>query len=54
MNVLVTGGAGFIGGHLAERFAREGYDVVALDKFDSYYDVGIKEHNIELVRMQGN
>lgn len=28
MQVLVTGGAGFIGGHLAERFFAEGHDLV--------------------------
>ena len=48
--VLVTGGAGFIGGHLCEAFVSEGYDVVALDNFDPYYDVGIKEHNVEVAR----
>jgi UDP-glucose 4-epimerase len=47
MQVLVTGGAGFIGGHLAERFAREGHDVVALDNFEPYYDLAIKERNVE-------
>jgi len=50
MNVLVTGGAGFIGGHLAETFVAEGHDVVALDNFDPYYDLGIKEHNVEAAR----
>jgi dTDP-glucose 4,6-dehydratase len=29
--VLITGGAGFIGSHLCERFVAEGFDVVALD-----------------------
>jgi UDP-glucose 4-epimerase len=29
--VLVTGGAGFIGSHVAERFAREGFEVRILD-----------------------
>jgi UDP-glucose 4-epimerase len=50
MNVLVTGGAGFIGGHLAERFVRDGHDVVVLDNFDPYYDVRLKEHNVEAGR----
>ncbi len=50
MTVLVTGGAGFIGGHLSEAFVGEGYDVVALDCFDPYYDLGIKEHNVEAAR----
>ena len=49
MDILVTGGAGFIGGHLAEQFVRDGYDVVVLDNFDPYYDVGLKEHNVEVV-----
>ena len=32
---LVTGGAGFIGSHVAERFRDAGYDVVILDNFSS-------------------
>lgn len=31
MHILVTGGAGFIGSHLSERFIREGHKVTALD-----------------------
>jgi UDP-glucose 4-epimerase len=50
MQLLVTGGAGFIGGHLAERFVREGHDVVALDAMHPYYDLGIKEHTVEVCR----
>ncbi|HEX9580561.1 MAG TPA: NAD-dependent epimerase/dehydratase family protein [Gemmatimonadales bacterium] len=33
--VLVTGGAGFIGSHVAEAYLRDGYDVVALDNLSS-------------------
>ena len=33
MNILITGGAGFIGSHLAERFLAEGHDVMVLDNF---------------------
>src|ERR671913_404641 len=29
--VLITGGAGFLGSHLCERFLKEGYDVIAMD-----------------------
>jgi UDP-glucose 4-epimerase len=34
-NVLVTGGAGFIGSHLCERLTREGYHVVAIDNLST-------------------
>ncbi|QSG05090.1 SDR family oxidoreductase [Halapricum desulfuricans] len=50
MHVLVTGGAGFIGGHLAERFVADGHDVVVLDNLDPFYDLDIKRHNIETAR----
>jgi UDP-glucose 4-epimerase len=44
MRILLTGGAGFIGGHLAEAFFEDGYDVTVLDSMDPFYDLGIKEH----------
>ncbi|WP_049927682.1 SDR family oxidoreductase [Halopiger goleimassiliensis] len=50
MRILVTGGAGFIGGHLAEQFVRDGHDVVVLDTLDPFYDVGIKERTIDVAR----
>jgi UDP-glucose 4-epimerase len=50
MNILVTGGAGFIGGHLAESFIKEGHDVTTLDILEPFYDLGLKEHNIDVAR----
>jgi len=50
MQILVTGGAGFIGGHLAERFVADGHDVTVLDNFDPFYDTRIKEHTVEVCR----
>jgi UDP-glucose 4-epimerase len=50
MHILVTGGAGFIGGHLAERFVRDGHDVTVLDNFDPFYDTRIKDHTVETCR----
>jgi dTDP-glucose 4,6-dehydratase len=32
-HVVITGGAGFIGSHLCERFLREGFEVTAIDSF---------------------
>lgn len=46
-NVLVTGGAGFIGSHLCRRLLEEGFRVFCLDNFDSFYDPNIKIKNIE-------
>jgi UDP-glucuronate 4-epimerase len=41
--ILVTGVAGFIGFHVAQRFLAEGYHVVGVDCFTPYYDVSLKK-----------
>jgi UDP-glucuronate 4-epimerase len=46
--VLITGGAGFIGSHLAERLLHDGDRVVILDNFNDFYDPEIKRRNISL------
>jgi nucleoside-diphosphate-sugar epimerase len=33
--VLITGGAGFLGSHLCDRFLAEGYHVIAMDNICS-------------------
>ncbi|HUL22510.1 MAG TPA: GDP-mannose 4,6-dehydratase [Thermodesulfobacteriota bacterium] len=48
--ILVTGGAGFIGSHLCERFLSGGVKVICLDNFDSFYDPNIKIKNAERVK----
>ena len=47
MPVLITGVAGFIGSHLAERLVDSGASVVGTDGFTTYYDPALKRRNIE-------
>jgi UDP-glucuronate 4-epimerase len=56
--ILVTGTAGFIGFHLAERLIKEGYEVYGLDVINDYYDINLKfarleEHGIRLETAEG-
>ncbi len=44
--VLITGAAGFIGSHLAQRFLSEGRHVIGLDNLCDFYDPAFKRRNI--------
>ncbi|MEQ1618926.1 MAG: NAD-dependent epimerase [Terricaulis sp.] len=44
--VLVTGAAGFIGYHLAERLLAAGRSVIGLDNMSDYYDVTLKQARV--------
>ena len=52
MTILVTGAAGFIGSHVAQRLLERGDTVVGLDNLNSYYDVTLKE--ARLARLKGH
>ncbi|RZV58870.1 MAG: NAD(P)-dependent oxidoreductase, partial [Flavobacteriaceae bacterium] len=45
MKILVTGAAGFIGSHTAERFAGLGHEVIGVDNFSPYYSLDLKNLN---------
>lgn len=51
--VLITGGAGFIGSHLAQRLLGEGHSVRVLDNLDPYYDVRLKQANLDRLAAAG-
>jgi UDP-glucuronate 4-epimerase len=47
LKVLITGVAGFIGMHVAQRLLRSGVEVVGVDNLNNYYDVVLKESRLE-------
>jgi UDP-glucuronate 4-epimerase len=52
MKILVTGVAGFIGMHVAERLLARGDEVFGLDSINDYYDISLKK--ARLARLEGN
>jgi len=52
--ILVTGAAGFVGFHVAMRLLRDGHVVHGLDNLSDYYDVGLKEARLRLLREHSN
>ncbi len=53
MRILITGAAGFIGSHLAERLASLGHTVRGLDCMTDYYARALKELNRSAVQARG-
>lgn len=47
MKILVTGVAGFVGFHLANKLASEDIDVFGIDNLNDYYDIKLKENRIK-------
>lgn len=44
--ILITGGAGFIGSHLCEALLQRDHQILCLDNFNDYYDPKIKRDNL--------
>jgi UDP-glucuronate 4-epimerase len=52
--VLLTGGAGFIGSHVAEALLRRRVQLWILDNLDEFYSPALKKHNLEDIRSVGS
>jgi UDP-glucuronate 4-epimerase len=52
--VLVTGAAGFIGFHVAQRLLAAGREVVGLDSLNSYYDPKLKDARLDILNREPN
>ncbi len=50
MKVLVTGAAGFIGMHVAQRLLARGDEVIGIDNLNDYYEVSLKEARLATLR----
>lgn len=47
MNILITGGAGFIGSHLSERLLADGHGVVCFDNYNGSLDYATRRKNVK-------
>jgi len=47
--IFITGIAGFIGFHVAQRLVRDGWNVVGLDNCNDYYDPSLKQSRLDIL-----
>lgn len=50
MKIILTGAAGFIGYHVAQKLLQEGHDVTGIDNLNDYYDVNLKKDRLKLLQ----
>ena len=53
MNILVTGGAGFIGSHVCEELLRQCHSVSIIDELNDFYSPELKRENLAMLRQLG-
>ncbi len=52
--ILLTGGAGFIGSHVAKKLLEQGNSLVIVDNFNDYYNVSLKKDRIKEIQKKFN
>ena len=52
--ILITGAAGFIGFHLAQKAIGLGYAVTGIDNLNDYYDVSLKQSRLNILKQLPN
>lgn len=50
---IVTGAAGFVGFHVAQALLARGDRIIGVDSINAYYDVGLKQARLDMLRDQG-
>jgi UDP-glucuronate 4-epimerase len=53
MKIVITGAAGAIGSHLAERLIKDGHTVIGIDALTPYYDPNIKQSTGKILEDKG-
>lgn len=53
MQVLITGGAGFIGSHTCEALLKRGAEITIIDDLNDFYDPSLKERNLSEISSIG-
>jgi UDP-glucuronate 4-epimerase len=54
LNIVVTGGAGFIGSYVCKNLIHRGDRVICIDDFNDYYDPKLKEDGIQELKQNKN
>jgi len=54
MNILITGSAGFIGFHLAQKLLKKKINVIGIDNLNNYYDVSLKKNRLNILKKYKN
>ena len=53
-NILVTGGAGFIGYHLSKKLLELNYNIIVIDNLNKYYDQKLKKDRLNILKEYNN